>query len=69
MPARHTPEQEHSFGDFGYEPTEEYYGICSDCHGSGEISAYETHGRYTEPCPRCGGDGRSELIEDPTNAT
>ena len=41
-------------------PTEEYYGICSTCHGSGTVSDADRVNR-DETCWSCGGDGKSEL--------
>lgn len=41
-------------------PTEEYYGICSVCHGDGEVIEFDERGRRTmEECGNCGGDGKS----------
>ena len=43
-------------------PTEEFYGVCGVCHGSGKTPDPERQG-CSEPCWNCGGDGMSELDE------
>lgn len=66
MAAKHLESDE-----YGYEwmptgmvpcPTEEYYGICSCCHGNGEAPDIDRVGA-TEPCWACGGDGKSERVD------
>lgn len=41
------------------EPTQEYYGVCGVCHGTGTVPDYDRPNRE-ESCWNCGGDGKSE---------
>jgi hypothetical protein len=43
------------------DPTPEYYGICGQCEGRGEVYGGE-HENITETCFACGGDGKSVRI-------
>jgi len=52
------------------EPTQEYYGVCSTCNGSGNtvyLGDRPSIGQHTEPCWSCDGDGKSERIEKVKN--
>lgn len=67
MPAHHTKADEYIDTHHGAEPTEEYFGVCSCCHGTGTTPEYNDRGRYLgdETCQNCGGDGLSERKEEP----
>ena len=68
MAARHTPEQEIIETNYPpyAEPTQEAYGNCGICFGSGVESEWDNNIRREFPCGNCGGDGLSTLVTPDT---